>query len=296
MVVACDLGSFCDPGKSVNNDGSFLMLSPFRLAGIISVLFAVCSSVNAQQIAPAGSGVTIDKMVIENGFSHTVRYFVTGGSPQLQALVRRMEWAENELSVIEQLQMLKLDTVVNERRVSAFRTSQLTNPYYAPGFIPISSSTEIGSGKGSLQRALTRQLAHEAAPEAALQLIGYLEQVQTELDVLLKALPPQEKKAAQEPVDALRSRLAALSRSESQPVVTPPTLTRQVTAPQPSMPLNPVTSKQIEVEWGQSWWPAQIQQVEGDRFLIHYTGFDTSWDEWVTKDRIRPRRQEPKRT
>ena len=65
------------------------MLSPFRFAGIITAIFAVCGPAMAQQIAPADSGVTIEKQVIDNGLSHSVKYFVTGGSPQLQALVRR---------------------------------------------------------------------------------------------------------------------------------------------------------------------------------------------------------------
>jgi hypothetical protein len=45
--------------------------------------------------------------------------------------------------------------------------------------------------------------------------------------------------------------------------------------------------KQIDVEWGQTWWPAEILQVKGDKYLIHYTGFAASWNEWVGKDRIR---------
>jgi hypothetical protein len=44
-------------------------------------------------------------------------------------------------------------------------------------------------------RNLTGQLADQATPEAARQLIGFLEQQQTELDKELKALPPHEKKA-----------------------------------------------------------------------------------------------------
>src|SRR5262245_18273340 len=109
------------------------MLSPVRFAGIMTVIFAVCGSARAQKIAPAGSGVTIDKVVVDNGPAHTIKYYVKGGSPRLQALVRRVEWTENELGVIEQLQLLKLDTVVNERRLTAFRTAQLTNPYFPPG-------------------------------------------------------------------------------------------------------------------------------------------------------------------
>jgi hypothetical protein len=164
-------------------------------------------------------------MVIYNGPVRTVKYIVTGGSPRLQALIRRVEWAENELSVIEQLQLLKLDIVVNERQQTAFRTAQLTNPFFPPGFGPL----PIGVGRGRngatpLQRALGGQLAYEATPQAALQMIGFLEKMQTDLDAELKALPPQEKKAAQGPIDDLRPRLAALSptgvpATQPQPVV-----------------------------------------------------------------------------
>src|SRR6266849_4405370 len=277
------------------------MLSPLRFAGIITVIFAVCGPARAQQIAPAGSGVTIDKVVIDNGVAHTVKYVVTGGSPQLQAVVRRVEWSENELSVIEQLQLLKLDTVVNERRVAAFRTAQLTNPYYPPGFIPVSFPIDNGGyGESSLQRALGRQLACEATPEAALQMIGFLEQMQTELDAQLKALPPQEKRTVQGPIDALRPRVAALARSDVAPPRPQPVVPPQVSFPHVSFPaqavpqplpmlLNPIASSPIEVEWGQRWWPASILQVQGTQYLIHYTGWAASWDEWVMKDRIRSR-------
>jgi hypothetical protein len=48
-----------------------------------------------------------------------------------------------------------------------------------------------------------------------------------------------------------------------------------------------VAFKPIDVKWGQTWWPAEVLQVRGDKTLIHYTGFAASWDEWVAKDRIR---------
>src|SRR5580692_10832101 len=102
------------------------MLPSFRYAGIITAIFAVCGSATAQELAPANSGVSIQKLAVDNGGVQTVKYYVTGGSPRLQALVRRVEWAENELSVIEQLQGLKLDTVVKERSAAQFRTAQLT--------------------------------------------------------------------------------------------------------------------------------------------------------------------------
>jgi hypothetical protein len=281
------------------------MLSPFRFAGTTIVIFAVCGLARAQAIAPAGSGVTIDKIVIENGPTHTVRYSVKGGSPRLQALVRRVEWTENELNVVEQLQQLKLDTVVNERRVAAFRTAQLTNPNFPPGFIPLSIATGNGwDGASSLQRSLSRQLAYEATPQAALQLIGFLEQQQTQLDAELKALPPQEKKEAQGPIDVLRPRLAALPRVEVPPPAVPPQAPVAVAAPQvpfPAqavpqplpMPLDPVAfpqrvrQNQAEVEWHGTWWAAEVVKTNGDRYYIHYTGWDKSWDEWVGPDRIR---------
>jgi hypothetical protein len=223
--------------------------SQFRFAVIITVIFAVCGLVRAQQIAPAGSGVSIDKVDVNNGSAHTVKYYVKGGSPQLQALVRRVEWTENELSVVEQLQLLKLDTVVDERRVAAARTAQLTNPYFPPGFLPSPIGFDIGCyGVSPLQKALTGQLAYEATPQAALQLIGFLEQQQTELDKQLKALPPQEKKAAEGPVDALRPRLAALSQSD----VPPPAATPQALAAVP-----PIAPSAVPLAAPQVRFPAQ---------------------------------------
>src|SRR5262249_5831488 len=141
-----------------HNKRRFLMLSPFRFAGILTVIFAVCGPARAQELAPPGSGVSIQKLAIDNGTAHTVKYFVKGGSPRPQALVRRVEWAENQLSVIEQLQLLKLDTVVNDRRIAAFRTAQLTNPYNPPGVIPFPVGPGGGDGGSPLQRALTWQL------------------------------------------------------------------------------------------------------------------------------------------
>ena len=236
------------------------MLSPFRFAGIIIVILAVCGPVRAEQIAPEGSGVTIDKMVIDNGLSHTVKYFVKGGSPKLQALVRRVEWFENELSVIEQLQLLKLDTVVNERRVAAFRTAQLTNPYFPPDFIQFNNGCDIAS---PLQKALTGQLAYEATPQAALQLIDFLEKQQTELDKDLKALAPQEKKAAQGPIDALRPRLAALSPGDNPPPAVPlkAPVAEPVAAPQVRFPVQAV-SQQLPMPLDQVAFQQKVLQSQ----------------------------------
>ena len=71
-------------------------------------------------------------------------------------------------------------------------------------------------------------------------------------------------------------------------------------APCPTItsPANPSTShaftagQQVKVEWNGSWWDALIREVKaGDTqeplFLIHYVGFDSSWDEWVDSSRMK---------
>tara|TARA_Y100000588_G_C14128646_1_gene870530 strand:- start:139 stop:1317 length:1179 start_codon:yes stop_codon:yes gene_type:complete len=45
--------------------------------------------------------------------------------------------------------------------------------------------------------------------------------------------------------------------------------------------------QQIKVEWNGSWWDAIIQDKNENQYFIHYVGFDTSWDEWVTIDRVK---------
>ena len=45
--------------------------------------------------------------------------------------------------------------------------------------------------------------------------------------------------------------------------------------------------QQVKVEWKGSWWDAIIQEKNGEQYLIHYVGFDTSWDEWITTERIK---------
>ncbi len=43
----------------------------------------------------------------------------------------------------------------------------------------------------------------------------------------------------------------------------------------------------VYVSWKGKWYAAQIIQQQDANFRIHYTGYDSSWDEWVTLDRIR---------
>ncbi len=46
-------------------------------------------------------------------------------------------------------------------------------------------------------------------------------------------------------------------------------------------------AQKVRVEWNGEWYPAEILKQEGDKYLIHYDGYASSWDEWVTKDRIK---------
>lgn len=45
--------------------------------------------------------------------------------------------------------------------------------------------------------------------------------------------------------------------------------------------------KAVMVEWKGTWYPAEILKTEGGKFLIHYLGYGSEWDEWVTAERVR---------
>lgn len=43
----------------------------------------------------------------------------------------------------------------------------------------------------------------------------------------------------------------------------------------------------VEVLYGESWWPAVVVGLSGDKYRIRYDGYDESYDEWVDDSRIR---------
>src|SRR5262249_47284972 len=152
--------------------------------------------------------------------------------------------------------------------------AQLTNPFYPLGFLPPPLATgNAGDGASPLQRALGRQLASEATPAAALQLIGFLEQVQTQLDAELKALPPKEQEAAQGPLDALRPRWAAVAGGEVPPARPQPVVPGTPPRGSPPAPAAAGAKVAVEVAWGGTWFAAEILRVSGSLSLIHYTGW-----------------------
>jgi hypothetical protein len=51
----------------------------------------------------------------------------------------------------------------------------------------------------------------------------------------------------------------------------------------------PPDATAVEVLWGNRWWPATILKRDGARAFIHYNGWGSASDEWVTPERLRPR-------
>lgn len=43
----------------------------------------------------------------------------------------------------------------------------------------------------------------------------------------------------------------------------------------------------VKVNWKGSWYPATILKENDGKYLIHYTGYESSWDEWVGPGRIK---------
>ncbi|CBN75917.1 conserved unknown protein [Ectocarpus siliculosus] len=64
---------------------------------------------------------------------------------------------------------------------------------------------------------------------------------------------------------------------------------------------DPLVGDKVEVSWegrfrlesldvfvGRSWWEATVvQKMDGFKYKIHYPGWDSNWDEWVVRDRLR---------
>src|SRR6266550_5384681 len=43
----------------------------------------------------------------------------------------------------------------------------------------------------------------------------------------------------------------------------------------------------VEVQWKGDWYQAEVLEVKGNQFKVHYDGYASSWDEWVENSRIR---------
>lgn len=49
----------------------------------------------------------------------------------------------------------------------------------------------------------------------------------------------------------------------------------------------------VSIQWSASWWPGRVLAVDGERYRIRYDGYDASWDEWVTAERLRRPERRP---
>lgn len=43
----------------------------------------------------------------------------------------------------------------------------------------------------------------------------------------------------------------------------------------------------VEIKWGTGWYKGKVIDTNGDQFKVTYTGYSSSWDEWVKADRLR---------
>ncbi len=53
-------------------------------------------------------------------------------------------------------------------------------------------------------------------------------------------------------------------------------------------PLKAPLGARIEVEYKGKWYKARTIETNGAQWKVHYINFDSSWDEWVGRDRRRP--------
>jgi hypothetical protein len=56
---------------------------------------------------------------------------------------------------------------------------------------------------------------------------------------------------------------------------------------------NSIVTALVDVEWDGRWYPAQVLAAEGGLYFITYSGYDSSWNEWVDSSRIRKRNRDP---
>lgn len=56
---------------------------------------------------------------------------------------------------------------------------------------------------------------------------------------------------------------------------------------QPIKQVQYANGTKVEVLWKKHWYPATVMQAKPGVHLIHYTDYDSSWDEWVPSRRIR---------
>jgi hypothetical protein len=145
----------------------------------------------------------VSKMTIDNAGAKTVYYSVTNGTPRLNALYSKLEFAENEVTIVKQLQLLRLDYIRSER------TAQASSAVYGIGAPSFNGTNSVGSyggsygpygggnGESTLKNGLSQVLAAEGTPDAAMQAIQVMERAETDAANELKLLTPQDQQQLQ---------------------------------------------------------------------------------------------------
>jgi hypothetical protein len=141
----------------------------------------------AAQAPPAVQAPKVYRMTIDVSGTQTVYYNIQNGTPRLQTVYRMLAWAENEMTVVEQLQKLKIDYINNERlreaqdAYSGFTGSNRNGPNYG--------------WESTLKTGLSKGLAREGTPQAAVIAIQMLERAETDAANELKQLTPPDRAA-----------------------------------------------------------------------------------------------------
>ncbi|MCC6742088.1 MAG: hypothetical protein IT452_23910 [Planctomycetia bacterium] len=55
---------------------------------------------------------------------------------------------------------------------------------------------------------------------------------------------------------------------------------------------DPVVGEVCEGSWNQSWYEVDILKVENGKYFVHWRGYGTESDEWLTRDRLRRKGEE----
>jgi hypothetical protein len=206
------------------------MLSPTRFTAAALVALVLASSpLRAQEARPAPQ---VHKVTMYNGTARSVYYIVKGGSARLWARYRLLEYLQNEVALVDQLQRLRMEYVADERLLEGMRTAG-------------GGGRDIG-GRGhesSIKRALADTLAQEATPEAARLLLDMLEQAETDVEAELQKLPPEQRDKLLEQLDGVERAPAKVAPAAGGAVNAP--------APQPAAP------------------PVALRPVAGSPFLAH---------------------------
>jgi hypothetical protein len=230
---------------------------------LLAVILFPCLS-PGQEIKPADSiqPPKVYRAEFNNGPVMTVYYFVNGGTPRLRALYRTLQWAENEVTLVEHLQQLKLEYVNNERALEARHRAQVA--CFRP---PWCWNCDSCYSESSLKGAMSGVLAQEATPQAAVQAIQMLERAEIEAADELKKLTPADRQGLRKRTEALHNAVAVFAP----PQATTPTIRLALKSPegraigrQLVVPSDPGSGPGISTI-GVPARPTKLQTVDKDR-------------------------------